>query len=167
ASRHRNVSSATPQPRIASSRPASAYITVSRSGETWRPQISVSSPVLPMMVSSCWGRAEARPRRSFAAPVPPASAVTRISGRGHFAQRPEGAPAAPRVEPDARRAREAGGQRALRHRDEAVADPHAIEALRAGEDRRDPGRRRLVERRGHELGGNLEWLGLRDDDRAV
>src|SRR5204862_2199744 len=150
ASRQRNVSPARPQPRAASSRPASAYITVSRSGETWRPQISASSPVLPITVSELRGTAPARPRRSFAAPVPPAIAVRRMSrGRG-FPQGPEGAAAAPRVESGARRAGEVGGQRALRHRDKAVANPHAVEALRPGEYRRDAGRRRVIEESRHE-----------------
>src|SRR2546426_11298529 len=167
ASRQRNVSPARPQPRAASSRPASAYITVSRSGETWRPQISASSPVLPITVSELRGTAAARPRRSFAAPVPPAIAVRRMSrGRG-FPQRPERAAAAPRVEPRARRAGEAGGQRALRHRDEAVADPYAVEALRPGEQGCDSGRRRVVKRRRHELGRDLERVGFHDHDGAV
>src|SRR5439155_1546543 len=101
------------------------------------------------------GRAAARPRRSFAAPVPPAIAVRRMSrGRG-FPQGPEGAAAAPRVESGARRAGEAGGQRALRHRDKAVANPHAVEALRPGEYRRDAGRRRVIEESRHELSRDL------------
>src|SRR5207245_2115807 len=81
---------------------ASAYVTVSRSGETWSPQISVSSPVLPMTVRSCWGTHAARPLKSLAAPVPPASVTTRMLLADGFAQGPQCAAAAPGVEAGAR-----------------------------------------------------------------
>src|SRR5690348_13853809 len=107
-------------------------MTESRSGETCRPQTSASSPVLTTTLSADGSSDAARPRRSLAAPVPPASATTRMAYSGpvreteerhgfagalpsvggvgaisgppllmnNFAEGPERAAAAPRVEPD-------------------------------------------------------------------
>src|SRR6266478_3486804 len=53
-------------------------MTESRSGETCRPQTSASSPVLTTTLSADGSSVAARPRRSLAAPVPPARATTRM-----------------------------------------------------------------------------------------
>src|SRR5437899_2712696 len=143
--RHSNVSPARPQPRSTSSMPARAYVVVSRSGETWSPQTSVSSPVLPMTVRSRGSTCAARPLRSLAAPVPPASVTTRMSVAGGFAQGPERAAAAPGVEARALPAREGRRQRALRHGDEAEAHPDPVQALRSREHRDDTGGGGVVE----------------------
>src|SRR3989304_6237721 len=74
------VSSRTPQPVSALARPASVYITVSRSGDTSSPWSSRSSPVLTTIdrssamppVRSRASEARARPWLSFAPPEPPA-----------------------------------------------------------------------------------------------
>src|SRR5512135_2302406 len=52
-------------------------MTVSTSGEMWRPKKVSSSPVLMMTVRRCGSRSELRPRRKRAAPTPPARTVTR------------------------------------------------------------------------------------------
>src|SRR5207247_2544046 len=152
--------------------PASAYITESRSGETRSPHTSASSPVLTTTVSAEASSAAARPRSSLAAPVPPASAATRTraSVRRSFAQRPEGAAAAPRIEPDAGASGERRGQRHLGHRDEAEPHPHAVEPLWAREHRRGAERGGVIERRGEELRGDFErivWPVVGADDRPV
>src|SRR5712664_941124 len=54
-------------------------MTESRSGETCRPQTSASSPVLTTTLSADGSSEAASPRRSLAAPVPPASATTRMA----------------------------------------------------------------------------------------
>src|SRR5829696_10352972 len=73
-------SSATPQPVLGLARPASVYITVSRSGQTRRPHRSKSSAVLTMTARSpglpFLARAASRPDASFAPPTPPARATT-------------------------------------------------------------------------------------------
>src|SRR6266849_1235367 len=48
---------------------------MSRSGEIFKPWRTISSPVLTMMVSKFGSITSYRPRRSFEAPTPPASAV--------------------------------------------------------------------------------------------
>src|SRR5438876_10761383 len=48
---------------------------MSRSGEMFRPWRTISSPVLTMMVKKLGSIISQRPRRSFEAPTPPASAV--------------------------------------------------------------------------------------------
>src|ERR1700722_4911515 len=53
-------------------------MTVSRSGQTCRPNGVKSSPVLPMTVISASGTASSRPRRNRAAPTPPARTVMRM-----------------------------------------------------------------------------------------
>src|SRR5262245_57379836 len=125
-----------------------------------KPQTSVSSPVLPITVRSRGSRCATRPRRSLAAPVPPASVTTRMSVADVFAQGPERAAAAPGVEARALAAREGRRQRALRHGDEAEAHPDPIEALRAREDRDDTGGSGMVQDSGDELRGDLQRLGL-------
>src|SRR5262245_530697 len=167
AARQLNVSPANPQPRSTSSMPASAYMTVSRSGEMWRPQTSVSSPVLPMTVSSACGTHVARPRISLAAPVPPASVTTRISVAQVFAQGPQRGAATPRVESRAGPSLQLGGQGGLGHGDEAEANPHAVEAQGPREDRDDAGGGGVVEHRGDELRGDLERLGVGFQHGAV
>src|SRR5688572_10418515 len=59
--------------------PPRVYITVSRSGQTRRPNSVMSSPVLPMTVTSVGSPAVARsrPRRNRAPPMPPAGTTTR------------------------------------------------------------------------------------------
>src|SRR5262245_2057062 len=165
--RHSNVSPARPHPRSTSRRPARAYVAVSRSGETCSPHTSVSSPVLPMTVSSRGSRWVARPRRSLAAPVPPARATTRMSVAEVFAQGPERAAAAPGVEARALPAREGWRQRALGHGDEAEAHPDPVQTLRAREDRDDAGGAGVVQDGGEELRGDLQRLFLDDDDGPV
>src|SRR5262249_15546326 len=165
--RHSNVSPARPHPRSTSRRPARAYIAVSRSGETCSPHTSVSSPVLPMTVSSRGSRCAVRPRRSLAAPVPPARVTTRMSVAEVFAQGPERAATAPGVEARALAAREGPRQRAFRHGDEAEAHPDPIQALRAREDRDDTDGGGMVEDGGDELRGDLQRLRLDDDDGPV
>src|SRR5215204_1413778 len=72
-------SSATPQPVLGLARPASVYITVSRSGQTRRPHRSKSSAVLTTTERSPGlpplARAASRPAASFAPPTPPARAT--------------------------------------------------------------------------------------------
>src|ERR1700741_1668430 len=167
AARQLNVSPANPQPRSTSSMPASAYMTVSRSGEIRRPQTSVSSPVLPMTVSSACGTHVARPRMSLAAPVPPASVTTRISVAEVFAQGPQRGAAAPRIESRSRPSRQLGGQGGLGHGDEAEANPHAVEAQGPREQRDDARGSGVVEDSGDKLRGDLERLGLGFEHGAV
>src|SRR4030095_16907653 len=50
---------------------------VSKSGETWSPKNSSSSPVLPMTVTKAWSVRRERPRRNRAPPTPPARTVMR------------------------------------------------------------------------------------------
>src|SRR5271157_1705056 len=73
------VSPARPQPCSVLMPPPSVYITVSRSGQTRRPNKVMSSPVFPTTVISASGAARFRPRRKRAAPTPPASTVMRIT----------------------------------------------------------------------------------------
>ncbi len=77
-----NVSSARPQPWSSEMPPPSVYITVSRSGQTRRPNSQMSSAVLPMTVTSASSAAEAaydnNPRRKRAAPMPPAGTTIRM-----------------------------------------------------------------------------------------
>src|SRR5262249_62287102 len=73
--------------------PPSVYITVSRSGETWRPNRLMSSPVLPITVISASGAADFSPRRKRAAPTPPASTVMRMPAS--LATRAPAAPGGP------------------------------------------------------------------------
>src|SRR2546425_12362337 len=112
-----------------------------------------------MTVRSRGGISIARPLSSLAAPVPPASATTDMSIATGFAQRPERAAAAPGVETGAVPAREVGGQRALRHRDEAEAHPDAVEALGTREERHDASGGSLVGHGGGQLRGDLAGLG--------
>src|SRR2546426_12845870 len=81
-----------------------------------------------------------------------------------FAQGPERAAAPPGVEAGALSARKARRQRALRHGDEAEANPDAVEALGPRKERDDPRGRGVVEDGGDEPRGDLQRLGLRDDD---
>src|SRR5215831_6986062 len=119
-----------------------------------RPQSSVSSPVLPMTVSAPPGSSGASPRRSLAAPVPPARATTRIprlaaapaaggsrraGALGHALATAGGLRAAghapdrrapsPAEEPKAGSAAQHVGKISLGNGDEARADPDAVEAL--------------------------------------
>src|SRR5258705_120777 len=165
--RQSNVSPTRPQPRSTSSMPARAYVAVSRSGETWSPQTSVSSPVLPMTVRSRGATCAARPLRRLAATVPPGSVTTRMSVAGGFAQGPERATAAPGVETRALPAREGRRQRALRHGDEAEAHPDPVQALRSREHRDDTGGGGVVEDGRDELRGDFQRLRLDDDDRPL
>ena len=75
----RQVSPARPQPVSGLMASAKVYITVSRSGAMWSPWSTVSSPVLTMAVMSDGGTTSTIPRRSRAAPTPPARAA--IIGR--------------------------------------------------------------------------------------
>src|SRR5580765_3309966 len=126
----------------------------------WSPQTSVSSPVLPMTVRSRCGTQVARPRRSLAAPVPPARVTTRMSVPRVFAKRPQRGAATPGIETAPGPTREIGRQRAFGHRDEAEAHPDPIEALRSREDGDHAARRRVIEDGGNELRGDFEWVGL-------
>src|SRR5262249_41833456 len=169
ASRQWKVSSLSPQPRATSRRPASAYVTLSRSGETCRPQIRASSPVLTMMVRSDGRTSAARPRMSLAAPVPPARAVTRMTrlrARG-LAQGPERGAATPGVETGTGSNGEPTWQGALGNRNEAEPDPHRIEAERAREDGLGAERGGVIQGRRDELRGDLERLLLGHDDGPV
>src|SRR5690348_7458075 len=75
--------------------PPRVYMTVSRSGQTRRPNSVMSSPVFPMTVISAAGAAWRRPRRKRAAPTPPASTVMRITVKcGRFPGPLRPAPAA-------------------------------------------------------------------------
>src|SRR5687767_3106029 len=56
--------------------PASVYVTVSRSGQTYIPRCTKSSPVLTMTVRRSGPSTAARPSTSFAPPTPPASTRT-------------------------------------------------------------------------------------------
>ena len=49
---------------------------LSRSGETWRPSTSTSSPTLPITVTDDGSTTSARPRRKRAPPTPPESTAT-------------------------------------------------------------------------------------------
>ncbi len=73
------LSSARPQPRTGSLKPASVYSTVSRSGETWRPRCSKSSAVLTATASAPALSTALRPSASFAPPTPPDNARTRFA----------------------------------------------------------------------------------------
>ena len=66
---------------LSSMPPPRVYMTVSRSGQTRRPNSVMSSPVLPMTVISASGAARSSPRRKRAPPMPPASAVIRGTNR--------------------------------------------------------------------------------------
>src|SRR6202521_2637012 len=55
---------------------------VSRSGETWSPKNSSSSPVLTITLSRGCPATRTRPRRNLAAPTPPASVVIGLVGWG-------------------------------------------------------------------------------------
>src|SRR5215469_11837690 len=66
--------------------PPSVYMTVSRSGQTWRPNGVKSSPVLPITVISASGTAARSPRRNLAAPTPPARTVMRMLAVLHHAR---------------------------------------------------------------------------------
>src|SRR5438552_2705669 len=164
AARQLNVSPASPQPRSTSSMPASAYMTVSRSGETRSPQTSVSSPVLPMTVRSRCGMHVARPRMSLAAPVPPASVRTRMSVAEVLAKGPQRGAATPCIETRSRSTREIGRQGALGDGNEAETHPDPVEALRAREERDDPRGAGVIEAGGDELRGDLERIVLDADD---
>ncbi len=76
----RNVSSRRPHPRSRSKTSPSQYVTESRSGDTCSPCIVMSSPVFAITVTASGATARTSPRRNFPAPIPPASAVTRIHG---------------------------------------------------------------------------------------
>ena len=86
----RQVSPARPHPVSALMASARVYSTVSRSGEMCSPWRTVSSPVLTMAVIDAAGTTSTMPRRSLAAPTPPASATiigSRRRGRGPPASR--------------------------------------------------------------------------------
>src|SRR5262245_24788064 len=140
---------------------------VSRSGEIESPHTSVSSPVFPMTVRSCGNTHVARPRRSLAAPGPPARATRRMSVAEVFAERPQRGPATPCVETAARPPGQLGWQRALGDRNEAEADPDPVEALRAREQCHDPGGRGVIEHGGDELRGDFERVGVDADDGTM
>src|SRR3712207_4683067 len=74
-----NDSSSTPQPVSWLEMPARVYITVSRSGQTRKPQRSKSSAVFTTTARSPDGSTASRPAASFAPPIPPASASTFIA----------------------------------------------------------------------------------------
>src|SRR6187397_432542 len=65
-----------PQPQVRLARPERVYMTVSRSGEMWRPQRVKSSAVLTTTERLPGERAIWRPCASFAPPTPPARAST-------------------------------------------------------------------------------------------
>src|SRR5918999_1216606 len=73
-----NDSSVIPQPASGLAIPARVYITVSRSGQTRKPQRSKSSAVFTTTARSPGGSTASRPAASFAPPTPPASASTLI-----------------------------------------------------------------------------------------
>src|SRR5438132_10856169 len=54
---------------------------LSRSGETWRPSTSTSSPTFPITVTPAGSVARTRPRRKRAPPTPPERATTRVTFR--------------------------------------------------------------------------------------
>ena len=97
-----NVSPSRPQPWSSLMPPPSVYITVSRSGQTRRPNSVMSSPVFPMTVISASGAARRRPRRKRAAPTPPASTVMRITVKCGRFRRAAWGPASALHEPPAR-----------------------------------------------------------------
>src|SRR5439155_254710 len=165
--RQLNVSPANPQPRSTSSMPASAYMTVSRSGETRSPQTSVSSPVLPMTVRSRCGMHVARPRMSLAAPVPPASVTTPMSVAEVLAKGPQRGAATPRIETRPRSTGQIGRQGTLGDGNEAEAHPDPVETLRAREERDDAGGAGVIEHGGDQLRGDLERLVLDAHDGPV
>src|SRR5215469_3704383 len=72
------LSPARPQPCSSLIPPPRVYMTVSRSGQTCRPNGVKSSPVLPITVTSASGTVARRPRRNLAAPTPPARTVMRM-----------------------------------------------------------------------------------------
>src|SRR5438552_2082616 len=78
AARQVKASPARPHPLRRGATPASVLTTVSRSGATWSPKNSSSSPVLPMTVSCRGSVRRMRPERNRAPPTPPASTVTRM-----------------------------------------------------------------------------------------
>src|SRR5258705_5407767 len=121
---------------------------MSRSGETCRPKIWVSSPVLTTTVRSRGWRTRPRPRSSLAAPVPPASAVIFMprlrpsvfaageSGAGAAATggAPQRGAAPPAEEAEAGPAAKRAGQFRFRERDETGSHPDPGPGLGAGAD---------------------------------
>src|ERR1700733_6129527 len=94
-----NVSSARPQPCCSLMPPPRVYMTVSRSGQTRRPNSVMSSPVLPTTVISASGAASFRPGRKRAAPTPPASTVIRIPKVCQVPARPPDRAVSPSLSP--------------------------------------------------------------------
>src|SRR5215475_11925375 len=146
-----------------------------------RPQSSVSSPVLPITVSASPGRSGASPRRSLAAPVPPARATTRIAGLaatpaaggawragalGHTlataggfcaaGHAPDRGATSPAEEPETGPAAQHAGKIGLGNRDEAGADPDAVEALGTRIERVDALSLREAQGRFQESDGDVE-----------
>src|SRR5262249_61555171 len=76
--------------------------------------------------------------------------------RDGFAQGPQRAAAAPRIQPDTGAPGERRRERDLGNRNEAEADPDPIEPLRAREHRAGVERGRVIEAHRHELRRNLE-----------
>ena len=69
-------SPARPHPVSGLFAPASAYVTLSRSGQTQSPWNSSSSPVFTMAVTVAGSTTPTSPHRKRAAPTPPASAAS-------------------------------------------------------------------------------------------
>src|SRR6266705_1190355 len=88
-----------------------------------------------MMVRVPGGTSASMPRRSLAAPVPPASCCA-----------PERTAPAPAKEPDAGTPAKGLRQLGFRHRNETEPHPYAVEALRARKDRFDLRRFRRCKR---------------------
>src|SRR4029077_9176570 len=146
--------------------------TVSRSGETCRPQISASSPVFTTTVRSRRSITRPSPRSSLAPPVPPASAVIFMprwspsvfaAGEGGArAAATGGAPqrgaAPPAEEAESGAAAERAWQLRFRNGDEAAADPDPVEALRSREDGLDAARGGEGERLGGQVGGHAQHV---------
>src|SRR5918994_1099426 len=106
---------------------------LSRSGETWRPRISMSSPTLPITVSSAGSTTSTSPRRKRAPPTPPLKTVTFIASARPACAARRGARAV-RDRPSSRCRRPGSGSPQARPRRQACA--------RVGKSaRRSPARR--------------------------
>src|SRR3990167_6611253 len=117
-----------------------------------------------MIVRSPGSTRRASPRRSLAAPVPPASAAIFMLAvawvlRGAPSRgAPEGGASAPGEEAEPRPPPQPLGGRGLGGRDEPRADPRAVESLGAGEDGLDSLSGRVREPVGAEPRGDLEGV---------
>src|SRR3989442_561441 len=149
------------------STPTTSTWHLSRTKYSWKPSRPSGVRIVVRTASSLIGRIlDATPSAWARSAVTAESVRPSCSARVRttysvlygFAQRPEGAAAAPRVEADADAAGERSGERHLGHRDEAEAHPDAVETERPREDGGGAERARVVERRRHQLRGDLERI---------